>query len=78
MVNVEALNPSCRVDIAQLPVLDPNHPMLERFQKALKEQLLIQIDTLKSEVHEYVSFNKHVQYIIINLEFMFVKILQTF
>ncbi|XP_049823494.1 coiled-coil domain-containing protein 40 isoform X2 [Aethina tumida] len=41
------------VDIAQLPVLDPNHPMLERFQKALKEQLLIQIDTLKSEVHEY-------------------------
>ncbi|RZC34989.1 coiled-coil domain-containing protein 40, partial [Asbolus verrucosus] len=34
-------------------VLDPDNPLLEKFQKALKEHLLRQIDHLKEEIFEY-------------------------
>ncbi|CAH0563600.1 unnamed protein product [Brassicogethes aeneus] len=40
-------------DIQQLPVLSPDHPLLEKFQKALKNHLLAQIDSLKGEIFEY-------------------------
>lgn len=38
-----------------LKVLEPDHPLLERFQRALKEHLEKQIDYLRNEILEYVS-----------------------
>lgn len=38
----------------QVPVLDPNHPLLEKFQQALKEHLEKQLEHLSEEVFELV------------------------
>lgn len=34
-------------------ILEPEHPLLEKFQKTLKEHLLKQIEHLKSEIFEF-------------------------
>lgn len=39
-------------------LLDPEHPLLENFQKVLKEHLALQIENLKSEIHELVRSTK--------------------
>lgn len=38
----------------QVPVLDPDHPLLEKFQQALREHLENQLDVLSEEVFELV------------------------
>lgn len=40
--------------------LDPNHPILKRFQEALKEHYLFQINRLKSEIFDYEAETKKV------------------
>ncbi|XP_066257317.1 coiled-coil domain-containing protein 40 [Euwallacea similis] len=39
-------------------VLDPDHPLLKRFQEALKEHYLSQINRLKNEIFEYEADTK--------------------
>lgn len=39
----------------QPKLLDPDHPLLDKFQRALKEHLQKQIEILNSEIFEYVS-----------------------
>ncbi|XP_066154408.1 coiled-coil domain-containing protein 40-like [Euwallacea fornicatus] len=39
-------------------VLDPDHPLLKRFQEALKENYLSQINRLKNEIFEYEAETK--------------------
>lgn len=41
-------------------VLDPDHPLLKRFQEALKEHYLFQINRLKSEIFEYETDTKKI------------------
>ncbi|XP_036612258.1 coiled-coil domain-containing protein 40 [Trichosurus vulpecula] len=43
----------------QLVVLDPDHPLMKRFQTALKNYLKKQIDKLKLEIHELTVATKH-------------------
>ncbi|KAJ8953759.1 hypothetical protein NQ318_015415 [Aromia moschata] len=40
-------------DIIEKCALDPDHPLLEKFQKALKEHLLFQIERTKNDIFEY-------------------------
>lgn len=42
------------IDVTMPLVLEPDHPMMERFQKALKNHLLKQIDKVTSQVCEMV------------------------
>lgn len=41
-------------------VLDPEHPLLKRFQEALKEHYLFQINRLKSEIFDYETDTKKI------------------
>ncbi|XP_031821446.1 coiled-coil domain-containing protein 40 [Sarcophilus harrisii] len=43
----------------QLVVLDPDHPLMKRFQSALKNYLNKQIDKLKLDIHELTVATKH-------------------
>ncbi|XP_018330107.1 coiled-coil domain-containing protein 40 isoform X2 [Agrilus planipennis] len=45
-------------DVTEETLLSPDNPLLEKFQKALKEHLLKQIETIKSEVFELESGTK--------------------
>lgn len=39
-------------------VLDPDHPLLKRFQEALKEHYVYQINRLKNDIFEYEAETK--------------------
>lgn len=49
----------------QLIVLEPNNPVMERFQNTLKQHLLKQRDNIKQELLMLVSLFIHIKFVII-------------